>query len=131
MQRRPPRRGAPGRSPLERVVQRSSELTDVEADVDVVRLLSVDLDQERRRLWRAHELAHLVTGLLLGAGGRLGDGRALRVGEELRDDESRDLRGELADEVVRDPAAVLLPLVAVERLLQLPQPVLLRGREKE
>ena len=59
---------------------------------------------------------------------RLGDLVALRIHEQLVDVEPRDLGGDLADQVVGDPARVLGALVAVERLLQVPEPVLESGR---
>ena len=61
----------------------------------------------------------LAGGALRGLGD---DAVAVGVREELVDIEPGDLAGELADQVVRDPAGVLAALVAVQRLLQVPEP---------
>ena len=56
---------------------------------------------------------------------------AARVGEELVHVEAGDLSRDAAHEVVGHPSAVLAALVAVERLLEVPELVLLGRGEKE
>ena len=57
--------------------------------------------------------------------------RALGVSEELVDVQAGDLGGELADQVVGHPAAVLGALVSIERLGEIPELVLVGGGEEE
>ncbi len=53
------------------------------------------------------------------------------IGEQLVDVETVDLRRQLADQVVRHPSLVLAALVAVQRLLEVPELVLLARRQQE
>ena len=78
-----------------------------------------------------------VPGTLIGLGlresvvDRLCDLVALGVDEQSVDVEPRNLAGQLPDQVVGHPARVLGALISVERLLQVPEPVLEPGGKHE
>ena len=68
---------------------------------------------------------------MLARSGLGADGRAAGVCEQLAAVEDRDAREDLVDELVGQPARVLRPLLRVEELDDLPEPILLRRCDRD